>query len=64
LVGEQPERVQELLLQLTLEFLESGRHPALLSAQRRDHGAVTAYVLDPAAARRWYGRLPPPPTAR
>lgn len=64
LVGEQPERVQELLLQLTLEFLESGRHPALLSAQRRDHGAVTAYVLDPAAARRWYGRLPAPPTAR
>ncbi len=63
LVGEQPERVQELLLQLTLEFLESGRHPALLSAQRRDHGAVTAYVLDPAAARRWSGRLPPLPAA-
>lgn len=63
LVGEQPERVQELLLQLTLEFLESGQHPALLSAQRRDHGAVTAYVLDPAGARRWSGRLPPLPTA-
>ena len=59
LVGEDPERVQSLLLQLTLEFLESGRHPALLSAQRREHGGVTAYVLDGAAARRWQSTLPP-----
>lgn len=57
LVGEEPERVQALLLQLTLEFLESGRQPALLSAQLRDHAGVSAYVLDAAAARRWQGSL-------
>lgn len=57
LVGEEPERVQALLLQLTLEFLESGRQPALLSAQRRDHAGVSAYVLDAAAARRWQRTL-------
>jgi predicted dienelactone hydrolase len=57
LVGEEPERVQALLLQLTLEFLESGRQPALLSAQQRDHAGVSAYVLDSAAARRWQGSL-------
>jgi predicted dienelactone hydrolase len=64
LVGEDPERVQSLLLQLSLEFLESGRHPALLSAQRRQHGGVTAYVLDVAAARRWKATLPPLRTGR
>jgi predicted dienelactone hydrolase len=64
LVGEDPERVQSLLLQLSLEFLESGRHPALLSAQRRQHGGVTAYVLDAAAARRWKATLPPVRTGR
>ena len=58
LVGEEPERVQALLLQLTLEFLESARHPALLAPQRRDHAGVQAYVLDPAAARRWQQQLP------
>ncbi len=57
LVGKDPERVQALLLQLTLEFLESARHPALLSVQRRDHAGVRAYVLDPLAARRWQRRL-------
>ena len=60
LVGEEPERVQSLLLQLTLEFLESSRHPALLSAQQREHGGVSAYVLDGTAARRWQGTLAPP----
>jgi predicted dienelactone hydrolase len=58
LVGEEPERVQALLLQLTLEFLESSRHPALLSSQQRDHAGVRAFVLDGAAARRWQGSLP------
>ena len=62
LVGEQPERVQELLLLLTLEFLESARYPTLLSAQRREHDRVTAYVLDPPAARRWYRALPATPS--
>jgi predicted dienelactone hydrolase len=61
LVGEEPELVQALLLQLTLEFLESTQYPALLSTQRRDHGGLSAYVLDPAAARRWRGALPLPP---
>ncbi len=61
LVGEEPERVQALLLQLTLEFLQSGRHPALLSAQRRQHGGVKAYVMDGAAAWRWHRALPPDP---
>jgi predicted dienelactone hydrolase len=63
LVGEEPERVQALLLQLTMEFLQSGRHAALLSAQRRQHGGVKAYVLDGAAARRWARALPPDPAA-
>ena len=58
LVGEDPERVQALLLQLTLEFLESARHAGLLSSQRREHAGVQAYVLDPAAARRWQRSLP------
>ncbi len=61
LVGESPERVQGLLLQLTLEFLESARHPSLLSPQRRDHGGVFGYVLDPVAARRWQRSLPAAP---
>ncbi len=60
LVGEAPQQVQSLLLQLTLEFLHSERHPALLTPQRRDHGGVQAYVLDPARARRWRDRLPAP----
>ena len=58
LVGEEPERVQSLLLQLTLEFLESSRHPYLLSAQQRKHDGVTAYVLDAASARRWQSTFP------
>jgi predicted dienelactone hydrolase len=61
LVGEKPELVQALLLQLTLEFLESNRHPSMLSAQRREHGGVSAYVLDGIAARRWRSGLPTPP---
>ncbi len=65
LVGEDPERVQALLLQLTLEFLESGRQPALLSAQQRDHAGVRAYVLDAAALQKLLrsepvGRAAPP----
>ena len=52
LVGEEPERVQALLLQLTLEFLEAGHQPALLSAQQRDHAGVRAYVLDAATVQR------------
>ncbi len=60
-VGEDPQLVQELLLQLTIEFLESARHQSLLMPQRRRHGGVEAYVLDPEGARRWQRRLPPSP---
>ncbi|MCU0527898.1 MAG: alpha/beta hydrolase [Cyanobium sp. Prado107] len=61
LVGQDPELVQELLLRLTVEFLESARHAALLMPQRRRHGGVEAYVLDRDAARRWQRRLPADP---
>ncbi len=60
LVGQEPLQVQSLLLQLTLEFLHSARHPSLLTPQRREHGGVQAYVLDPARARSWRDRLPAP----
>ncbi len=53
LVGEKPERVQELLLALTIEFLESTQHPSLLSPQRRVHNEITGYVLDRDQAERW-----------
>jgi predicted dienelactone hydrolase len=61
LVGEEPEQVQELLLRVTSEFLDSARHQSLLSPQKRRHGAVEAYVLDPPWARRWQRRVPKPP---
>lgn len=60
-VGQDPEQVQELLLQLTIEFLDSARHQSLLMPQRRRHGGVEAFVLDPDQARRWQRRLPPAP---
>jgi predicted dienelactone hydrolase len=60
-VGEPPELVQELLLQITVDFLESARHSELLAPERRRQGGVEAYVLDPAGARQWQRRLPPAP---
>jgi predicted dienelactone hydrolase len=57
LVGHDPASVQALMLGLTQEFLESLRYPLLLPSQRRLQQGVTAYVLDPAAARRWQGQL-------
>lgn len=57
LVGQDPASVQALLLGLTNDFLESLRHPLLLPAQRRQRQGVTAYVLDPGAARRWQGKI-------
>jgi predicted dienelactone hydrolase len=60
-VGEEPQQVQELLLRLPSEFLDSARHESLLTPQRRHHGGVEAYVLDPAWARRWQRRVPKPP---
>ncbi|MCP9926513.1 alpha/beta hydrolase [Cyanobium sp. CH-040] len=61
LVGQDPELVQELLLRLTVDFLESARHGSLLMPQRRRHGGVEAYVLDRDAARQWQRRLPADP---
>ena len=58
LVGVEPRRVQDLLLLTTIEFLESGHHPGLLSPQRRVHDGVTAYVLDRAQAQRWRSSIP------
>jgi predicted dienelactone hydrolase len=56
LVGMDPRRVQALLLGLSEEFLGSleadGAAPPL-GAQRRRQDGITAYVLDPAMARRW-----------
>jgi predicted dienelactone hydrolase len=57
LVGADPAGVQALLLQLTSDFLQTLEHPHVLPAQRRTQGGVTAYVLDPPAARRWRGGL-------
>jgi predicted dienelactone hydrolase len=62
-VGKDPVQVQELLLQLTIEFLDSARHQSLLMPQRRRHGDVEAFVLDPEQARQWQRRLPPAPAA-
>jgi predicted dienelactone hydrolase len=60
-VGEDPLQVQELLLRLTSEFLDSARHEGLLSPQRRRHAGVEATVLDADAARAWQRRLAPQP---
>ncbi|MEX0588416.1 MAG: alpha/beta fold hydrolase [Cyanobium sp.] len=60
LVGTEPLKVQALLLNLTSEFLQGLEHPLLLSPQRREQEGVSAYVLDPAQARRWRGLIPGP----
>jgi len=56
-VGVDPATVQTLLLGLGSDFLRSLDLPVLLPAQVRLQPGVRAYVLDPAAARRWRGRL-------
>lgn len=56
-VGVDPATVQTLLLGLGSDFLHSLERPVLLPAQLRLQQGVRAYVLDPAAARRWRGRL-------
>jgi predicted dienelactone hydrolase len=64
LVGVDPLRVQGVLLSLTSDFLDSlepagsaGILADPLPAQRRLQDGITAYVLDPAAARRWRAGL-------
>jgi predicted dienelactone hydrolase len=56
-VGVEPRRVQDLLLSLTLEFLNGWKYPWLLSPQRRVQAGVVAYVLDGGQARRWGGLI-------
>lgn len=56
-VGVDPATVQTLLLGLGSDFLHSLELPVLLPAQVRLQQGVRAYVLDPAAARRWRSRL-------
>ena len=58
LVGIEPKRVQNLLLNLTTEFLLSLRQPLLLSPQQRQQEGITAWVLDRRQARQWRGGLP------
>ncbi len=58
LVGIEPQQVQNLLLNLTTEFLQSLRQPLLLSPQQRQQQGITAWVLDRRQARQWWGSLP------
>jgi predicted dienelactone hydrolase len=58
LVGIEPQRVQNLLLNLTTEFLQGLRQPLLLSPQTRQQDGITAWVLDRRQARQWWGSLP------
>jgi predicted dienelactone hydrolase len=61
LVGEDPRQVQELLLSLTSDFLDSDRYEGLLIPQRRRLAGVQASVLDADTARVWQRRLAPLP---
>ncbi len=57
LVGVEPHQVQELLLNLTADFLGSLDGSSALASQQRLQGTVRAYVLDREAARHWRRRL-------
>lgn len=57
LVGRDPRKVQDLILSLTVEFLQGFDYPFLLSPQRRVQGGVSAFVLDRTMARRWKSSL-------
>ena len=59
LVGVEPRMVQRLLLRITSEFLQSLDQPMRLPSQRLVQEGVTAFVLDPGMARRWWGLLRP-----
>jgi predicted dienelactone hydrolase len=58
LVGVNPHSVQDLLVDLTTEFLGRVDEPTPLAPQRRFRRQVSAYVLDPDLARRWSRSLP------
>ena len=57
LVGRDPRKVQNLILNLTMEFLQGFDYPFLLSPQRRLQEGVSAFVLDRTMARRWKASL-------
>ena len=59
LVGVEPRTVQRLLLRVTSEFLQSLDQPLLLPAQRLEQEGLSAFVLDPSAARRWWAQVRP-----
>jgi len=56
-VGEEPLRVQELLLALSSDFLFALETRTSLPPQQRRRNGVRAYVLDHAEADRWRGQL-------
>lgn len=60
LVGIEPLRVQNLMLNLTSEFLTSLGQPLLLSPQRRQQQGISAYVLDRHQAHLWWHGLGKP----
>ncbi len=60
LVGISPRAAQDLLLPLTIEFLQGLEQPLLLSPQVRQQGGIRAHVLDGPQARRWAGRIRTP----
>lgn len=53
LVGINPRQAQELLLQLTIEFLKGLQQRLLLSPQVRQQSGIRAHVLDGRRAQRW-----------
>ncbi|MEB3233848.1 MAG: alpha/beta fold hydrolase [Cyanobacteriota bacterium] len=57
LVGINPRQAQELLLQLTLEFLLGLKQPLLLSPQVRQQNGIVAHVLNAPMARRWQRQI-------
>ena len=57
LVGQEPLRVQELLLSLSSDFLFSLENRTPLPSQQRRQGGVRAYLLDPADAQLWSQRI-------
>ncbi len=60
LVGIEPLKVQNLMLNLTSEFLTSLGQPLLLSPQHRQQQGISAYVLDRHQAHRWWRGLGKP----
>ncbi|MEB3307777.1 MAG: alpha/beta fold hydrolase [Cyanobacteriota bacterium] len=61
LVGVEPRRVQNLLLNLTVDFLLSLEQPQRLSPQERSQEGIRAWVLDRRRARDLLGWLPRDP---